>query len=261
MTSIFLCYQWFTADYSEHTRELTVVVYLLLFQKVLYYLKLFDQLAPLLSILNTIEKDIRGFMVVLILVIIMFATCFRMIGLNQVEFDNAPPESIEYYTVSGSLWYMWNLSLGQFDNNSFVEGKFAAFLSIMFVICSFILLVVMMNMLIAIMGDTFASQSAVSSQLRVKDHLKFILDHLFIGEYALPEDQKFNYLITAFNSANSDENKMDNMMHSLCSKLSQLEKTMISQFNEMEKRNGAKNKELKNMVMYIVENDEKEADN
>jgi hypothetical protein len=55
---------------------------------------------------------------------------------------------------------MWLLGLGEFDlENSYTEGPNVGLCWFMFVLASFLILVTFMNMLIAIMGDTFGNVS------------------------------------------------------------------------------------------------------
>ena len=55
----------------------------------------------------------------------------------------------------------------------------------------------MLNMLIAIMGNTFAERSLLTVQIRMRDHLKFVIDkwHLIDGAF---KKSNVNYVITAF---------------------------------------------------------------
>ena len=71
-----LAYQWYSDDPSKYTRELTCIVLFFLVEKMMYYLKLFDNLAPLLSIIQQIERDIASFLVCLIIVLVMFSLGF-----------------------------------------------------------------------------------------------------------------------------------------------------------------------------------------
>lgn len=70
-----------------------------------------------------------------------------------------------------------------------------------FMLGSVILLVVLMNMLIAIMGDTFIKNNEVEEQLLLKGKLKFIVDNWYMNKIALGEDKKrIKFIITALMS-------------------------------------------------------------
>lgn len=64
-------------------------------------------------------------------------------------------------------------------------------------------------MLIAIMGSTFASRKLVAEEIKVKDHLRFLLDNWHLMDYALRDKSQVTYIISAFStqdSAAKDEN-------------------------------------------------------
>ena len=56
----------------------------------------------------------------------------------------------------------------------------------------------MLNMLIAIMGDTFGQRNEVAEQIKIKDHLAFVIDNWYLKDYALGDPKKIKYIITAF---------------------------------------------------------------
>ena len=71
-------------------------------------------------------------------------------------------------------------ALGDFDTMRYRNGydKYAAM--IMFLLATFIICVVFMNMLIAIMGDTFANVQAVAAENALKEQVRLIDDHIWL---------------------------------------------------------------------------------
>ena len=67
---------------------------------------------------------------------------------------NLIPEGIEDSPISNSLLYAWRLGLGDWDTDPF-EGETSTSVWIIFVASTFICNLTFLNMLIAIMGDTF----------------------------------------------------------------------------------------------------------
>ena len=59
------------------------------------------------------------------------------------------------------------------------------FLYFLFIIASLYIDVILLKMLIAIMGSTFASRKLVAEEIKVKDHLRFLLDNWHLMDYAL----------------------------------------------------------------------------
>ena len=60
---------------------------------------------------------------------------------------------------------MWLLGLGEFDlDDSYSEGPNAYLCWFMFILASFVIVITFMNMLIAIMGDTFGNVTGEAEQ-------------------------------------------------------------------------------------------------
>ena len=98
-------------------------------------------------------------------------------------------------------------ALGDFDSGIYRVGYDRYFAMLMFLLATFIICVVFMNMLIAIMGDTFARRNEVIEQVRIKDHLSFVIDNWYLKGISLGDVNQVNYIITAFHS--KDDNEMD----------------------------------------------------
>lgn len=112
--------------------------------------------------------------------------------------------------MGGAIWYIWYLVLGQPDDSMYDLGDGSQFflLRILFSCAAFFLIIHMLNMLIAIMGNTYSTRSVIASQTRMKDHLKFIIQNWHLGNKAFGEEDKksIKYIITAFaqNTSNED---------------------------------------------------------
>ena len=67
----------------------------------------------------------------------------------------------------------------------------------------------MLNMLIAIMGNTFSQRNEVADQIKMKDHLGFVIDNWYLMSYALGDTKQIKYIITAFHAnEEEDDNEM-----------------------------------------------------
>jgi hypothetical protein len=55
----------------------------------------------------------------------------------------------------------------------------------------------MLNMLIAIMGNTYIRRSAIASQTRMRDHLFFIVENWHLTSYSFKNKDQLKYIITA----------------------------------------------------------------
>lgn len=71
-------------------------------------------------------------------------------------------------------------ALGDFDGSSYAHGPDATRAQIMFLISTFIICVVFMNMLIAIMGDTFGKVSEAQVESGIRERVVLISDHAWL---------------------------------------------------------------------------------
>ena len=62
-------------------------------------------------------------------------------------------------------------------------------------------------MLIAIMGDTFNNREPVRDQIRLRDHLSFVIEHWYMNYLVFDKKDIMGtkYIITAFSSIDDDE--------------------------------------------------------
>ena len=65
----------------------------------------------------------------------------------------------------------------------------------------------LLNMLIAIMGNTFSNREPVRDLIRLRDHLTFVIEHWYMNYLVFNKKDKAStkYIITAFSSIDDDE--------------------------------------------------------
>lgn len=65
-------------------------------------------------------------------------------------------------------------------------------------------------MLIAYMGETFGANNEVKEQIKIKDHLSFIMDNWYLKEVSLGNIKNIKYIIAAIPVSDSSEDE-DNL--------------------------------------------------
>ena len=66
----------------------------------------------------------------------------------------------------------------------------------------------LLNMLIAIMGNTFAERSAVIDKIYYRDHLKFVLDNWYLIKTVFGDKLRdVKYIIAALSAHDEDTNE------------------------------------------------------
>ena len=162
---------------SHYLRWLQAFAAIVIWAKSLYFMQVIDDMAPLVHIIYKVFSDIKYFVCIMIVVLGAFANAFYLMGKNQVQFDEIESKDDYpiYYEIRGSIQYIYLLSLGEIfaDDANFSKGNKnqQTWLWILFILATFIIIVTMMNMLIAIMGDTFVNNSEVAEQNTIKQHL------------------------------------------------------------------------------------------
>lgn len=135
-------------DETDASRAVLAIASIAMWFNVLYYLRAFELTGPLVSMILKIAVDIIPFLIVLLLVILGFSQAFWL--LSDVE-------GLSFSTIDGSLITSFTFMLGGYDNKVF-EGtslySFSVFLSCIYMLIVSILL---LNLLIALMGDSYQS--------------------------------------------------------------------------------------------------------
>lgn len=91
---------------------------------------------------------------------------------------------------------MWLLSLGEFkaDDEYFSQGKASqeVVLWLFFILATLLLLVHFLNMLIAIMSETLAKNNERGTEVKFREHLRFIVENWYIIPDRKPYYQRLN---------------------------------------------------------------------
>lgn len=120
-------------------------------------------------------------MFVFIIILFSFVVAFYLMG--QVQVDQMPDkkDEIRYATFPGAFTYMWYISIGELsaddDMFQYTDSNWTTFiLWLLFVAATFFVLIHMLNMLIAVMTETFTINNENKLETRLKEHLQFVVD-------------------------------------------------------------------------------------
>lgn len=86
-------------------------------------------------------------------------------------------------------------------------------LHIIFWIACFVVMIHMLNMLIAIMGNTFNVGNENIDQQKYREHLRFVVDNWFMRKLAFKDIESVKYIITAFSA--DDDHEEDPIFHEI----------------------------------------------
>ena len=150
-----------------------------------------------------------------------------------------------------SYWYVANFIIGNTDTSTFAVGdtQTELVLKSIFIVASVVIILHFLNMLIAIMGNTFSERTEVGAQIMVRDHLRFVMDNWMLLNVAFPDRRRINYIIAAF-SAN-DEDTVDDVLSKLVSNQEEI-KEMHRNVQEQFKKNFIVTRDLQYNVFDIL---------
>eukprot|EP00747_Dinoflagellata_sp_TGD_P152932 gnl/TRDRNA2_/TRDRNA2_177352_c0_seq2.p1 gnl/TRDRNA2_/TRDRNA2_177352_c0~~gnl/TRDRNA2_/TRDRNA2_177352_c0_seq2.p1 ORF type:complete len:389 (-),score=65.86 gnl/TRDRNA2_/TRDRNA2_177352_c0_seq2:50-1216(-) len=143
--------------HSRSTRELASIGTLLVWTKTLYYLRGFRGTGALVRMIIQILRDMRFFVLIMILMSTAFIQVYLILNTKIVQ----PDEPLELFWVVYNTAWIGNI--GQGYDGQFIER-------VMYIIMTLVMIVVLLNLLIAIMGDTFAR---VQANANIEFYLNF----------------------------------------------------------------------------------------
>lgn len=127
---------------------------ILMWFKFTYFLRINESTGYLIRMLFEVFKDMSAFMIIFCVTIIAFSDAFYTISNSQAT--QGQTQFIKSYPQA--LFYTYLLTLGEFnledENGDEVYATFVPY--VFFMLCSIFNLIIMLNLLIAIISDTFA---------------------------------------------------------------------------------------------------------
>jgi hypothetical protein len=122
-------------------------------------------------------------MVMVLIIIASFANYFYVSSLN-LHYSNTEGTYFNDFFDNGVIDSFVSIyllgALGDFDGTRYNVGPDKDKASMMFLIATFFICVVFMNMLIAIMGETFAQVSEASEESGIRERVVLISDHAWL---------------------------------------------------------------------------------
>ena len=127
-------------------------------------MRIFELTATFINLLMKTFKSILGFLILLIVALIACGNLYYLLHQWRIKNSSSPysvpfapiySEELDNYPFINSIIYSYKLSLGDFDTENYAEAGDRSLLWVLFVLGTLILQITLLNMLIAIMGDTF----------------------------------------------------------------------------------------------------------
>lgn len=181
-------------------------------------MRIFKSFSYLIRMIINVVRDMIPFLTVLLFAMIAFADAFYAISTASEE------QFIPSFVMS--IIYIYNMCLGAYENE---YGNVApTFAYILFLLCTLFNMIVMFNLLIAIISETFANVNENAEQAGYQERASLIAENLFLVPKSERERyfQDNSYLYQVINSdktfGEEDEDEVKEKLtevHRLVSKL------------------------------------------
>mmetsp|Transcript_26943 Transcript_26943/g.19397 ORF Transcript_26943/g.19397 Transcript_26943/m.19397 type:complete len:303 (+) Transcript_26943:5575-6483(+) len=171
-SSLVLCASYIGMELTGNTGNdvnvLGSISCLLLWTKLFYWMRIFKPFSAFIRIISEIIMDIRVFSIMLLFCLAAFANCLMILDNNR---DNPDEKNIAPYTgsfVFDAMIHAYLTGLGDFNKDNYSLSDDVV-VWIMFLLATFLVQLVFMNMLIAIMGESFGRITAIQEQSTLKE--------------------------------------------------------------------------------------------
>jgi hypothetical protein len=227
---------------EESVVSLSGIAVLFMWMKLFYFGRIFISTAAMIRMIIEITIDMKYFLIVFIISILSFGNCFFILARNG---------SGDLFTGGNyfrAFLYTYRQALGDFDTNDF-SPKDKNYLQFLWVLSTMITLIIFLNLLIAIMGDTFDRVQETAENNMLKELAALMVENeLLVNRTKIFGDAKYIILIQEEKADVSAENWngrlnhlkkfMDKAVLDQNKLLIQLEKTFESEVKDKTDRRG-----------------------
>ena len=190
-----------------HTlRLLAAYVTLVLWVKVLDSLRSNENTAFYARLIIQTFNDMWGFLFILVCFIVF--SCFTMYIHDQNDIERGLGEIDNFmYTnhpdnrIFNTLFHQYLMALGEFDIDHLQDSLYRPSPSILFVLFTFIIQIVLLNMLIAIMGDSYDQVAQQAHFTSLTERLQTITEYAYL--FDTKDDNQFLFMIEPEGNASS----------------------------------------------------------
>ena len=133
------------------SRILLCVTSIFMWFNILYYLRAYEETGPLVSMVLKISDDVKYLILVVVLVLIGFSQAFYLLSYDE---ENS------FSSMDQSLLLSFTFMLGEYDPFAFTGAKLESFAVFLSTIYMMILSILLLNLLIAYMADSYSAVKA-----------------------------------------------------------------------------------------------------
>jgi hypothetical protein len=147
--------------------------------KVFYWMRLYSSAAYYVKLITQTLSDVKLFLLLCLIIVFAFASLFFMLNVGMDEHNRA----LIHYTgfpLLDAVIAIYMFALGDFHYSGFINSEYDYLLWFSFLVLTFLMIVVFMNMIIAIMGNTFGNVMAAQEESALSENISLIYDHIWL---------------------------------------------------------------------------------
>ena len=164
--------------------------------KAFYWLRLFGPTSFFVRMIQETLFDIRYFLILFVLILMTFGNAILILSEGRESPLYKDYFSNDYMNV---VLNQYELSLGEFDTNGFRPagegGDTIAWFT--FIGATMITQIMFLNMLIAIMGDTFERVTEAKEQSALVEKIRILADYVYVVPYETEGKKTMNKFLFA----------------------------------------------------------------
>jgi len=178
------------------------IMWMKLFQR----FRLFDSTSFYMRLIQETLWSIRYFFLIYVVTNLMFANATYILNHTRTDENQINTRAFNNQ-ISDAILSQYMVSLGDFSiAANFNDGEFGVLLWIILLLGSFISMLTILNMLIAIMGDTFDAVSERSVQASLREKINILNDFVWVVglSSSASNDRKFFFAATPLEVGDDD---------------------------------------------------------
>jgi len=173
-----------TKGFTQQDSQFMSIVSLALWMKALYFLRIFPWSAFLVRMIIQCIIDVRVFGAIFLFSILAFANSFYILGRQVYPHPEGEDASLHgelpaplFSSFSYAVMYTYKTSMGDWDTEAFGENHNSTLLLwFLWVSTTAIALIVLLNLLIAIVSETFVEIMATAEESTYQEKATIIRD-------------------------------------------------------------------------------------
>mmetsp|Transcript_33927 Transcript_33927/g.24970 ORF Transcript_33927/g.24970 Transcript_33927/m.24970 type:complete len:301 (-) Transcript_33927:33-935(-) len=166
-------------------RTVQTITTFFMWLKLLYFMRIFKNTGYLIRMIVVVISDMQSFLLVLLIGLIAFGDTFLCIARGNADYGG----NVFTDNFVGSIIYVYNIILGGFDIGDYEDSIAYLLVVSIFILCTVFNMIVMLNLLIAIISESFANVNSNATQAMYQEMASLISEN----NYLIPHSRKESY--------------------------------------------------------------------